>query len=83
LERIPSRSWTSPIAASAFINDRNIRLTHYVTGELLFLSGEAIRVEGILKWEKSHMYGLYMKDQIPADTLARELHRIQDAEASS
>ena len=32
-----------------FINDRNVRLTHYVTGELLFLSGESIRVEGILK----------------------------------
>ncbi len=65
-------------AGIRFINNKNVKLDNYITGELTFLSGETVRVEGTLKWERSNMYGLYMKDQIPDDIILRELEKEKD-----
>jgi len=64
-------------AGIRFINNQNVKLPEYITGELTFLSGETVHVAGILKWERSNMYGLYMQDRIPDDIIIRELENVK------
>ena len=64
-------------AGIRFINEQNVKLPDYITGELTFLSGETVRVAGILKWERSNMYGLHMQERIPDDIIIRELERVK------
>ena len=61
-----------------FINDKEIILSEYISGKLIFLCGESVVIEGSLVWEQDDDFGLYLKNLIPSDMIQKETLFIQE-----
>jgi len=68
-----------------FLNDKEVNLSEYISGEseyisgeLTFLFGDSIAIEGSLIWEQDDDFGLYLKNLIPSDIIQKEALYIQE-----
>ena len=61
-----------------FLNDKEVNLSEYISGNLTFLCGESIDIEGSLIWEQDDDFGLYLKNHIPSDMIQKEDLYIQE-----
>ena len=60
-----------------FLNDKEINLSEYISGELTLLCGESIAIEGSLIWEQDDDFGLTLNNLIPSDMIQKEESYIQ------
>ena len=61
-----------------FLNDKEVNLSEYISGELTFLCGESIAIEGSLIWEQDDDFGLNFNNLIPSDIIQKEELYIQE-----
>ena len=61
-----------------FLNDKEVNLSEYISGNLTFLCGESIDIEGSLIWGQDDDFGLYLKNHIPSDMIQKEELYIQE-----
>jgi len=61
-----------------FLNDKEVNLSEYISGELTFLCGESIVIEGSLIWEQDDDFGLNLNNLIPSDMIQKEELYIQE-----
>ena len=61
-----------------FLNDKEVLFSEYISGELTFLYGESIAIEGSVIWEQDDDFGLYLKNLIPSDMIQKEESFIQE-----
>lgn len=55
-----------------FLNDKEVIFSEYITGELTFLCGESVSIEGLVIWEQDDDFGLYLKNLMPSDAIQKE-----------
>ncbi len=65
-----------------FLNDKEVNLSEHISGELTFLCGESIDIEGSLIWEQDDDLGLYLKNHISSDMIQNEKLYIQESLSS-
>jgi hypothetical protein len=61
-----------------FLNDKEVKLSKYISGKLTFLCGESIDIGGLLIWEQDDDFGLYLKNLITSDMIQKEELYIQE-----
>lgn len=55
-----------------FLNDKEVIFSEYIAGELTFLCGESVAIEGLVIWEQDDDFGLYLKNLMPSDAIQKE-----------
>ena len=61
-----------------FQKDEEINLPENIKGNLTFLCGGSLEIEGRLIWEQDDNFALYLKSLIPSDMIQREELYLQE-----
>ena len=66
-----------------FVKEEEVNLSEYISGNLTFLCGESLAIEGSLIWEQDDNFALYLKNLIPSDMIQKEELYIQEQLSST